>query len=50
MIVFLAYCGCKKQCVIMCRFFGWGFMRFQSRDGEILKWINGFGFATVEQI
>ncbi len=25
-------------------------MEFQERDGEILRWVNGFGFATAEQI
>jgi len=25
-------------------------MKFQARDADILKWANGFGFATVEQI
>ncbi|MBI1300070.1 MAG: hypothetical protein GC137_00290 [Alphaproteobacteria bacterium] len=25
-------------------------MQFQKRDAEILKWVNGFGFATVDQI
>lgn len=25
-------------------------MKFQQRDGEILKWVNGFGFATADQI
>lgn len=25
-------------------------MIFQDRDGEVLKWVNGFGFASVEQI
>lgn len=25
-------------------------MIFQERDAEILKWINGFGFASVDQI
>lgn len=25
-------------------------MRFQQRDIEILKWVNGFGFASAAQI
>ena len=27
-----------------------GKMIFQDRDAEILRWVNGFGFATAEQI
>lgn len=25
-------------------------MKFQERDAEVLKWVNGFGFATADQI
>lgn len=25
-------------------------IRFQKRDAEILRWVNGFGFASVDQI
>lgn len=25
-------------------------MKFQDRDGDVLKWVNGFGFATADQI
>lgn len=25
-------------------------MRFQERDAEILRWVNGFGFASADQI